>query len=108
MAKKHGIALQKQLKVDKSTCDTYQMGRSGKRLVGGVISPVSDSSAPRFVQKSADLMNSRMGAPPPPPPPYPSVGTGSYNWGKITRWVYTATHAGLFVKLTPTSPGTTG
>ena len=72
MTKKREIASQKQPAVDKSLFDTYQMGRDGERLADGVISPKNDASAPRIIQKSTDVANSRMAV----PPSYASVGSG--------------------------------
>ena len=101
MTRKHGISSQKQLKVDKSLFGTYQMDRGGKRLVEGAISPGKDSETPRPIQKSADVMNSRMAD----SPSYSSVCIGRRRGGKITRWVFTATHAMRFVKVDAEVPG---
>ena len=94
MSRKRGIASQKQLKVDKSLFDTYQMGRDGRKLIGGRASAEEDESRPCFIQKSADVMNSRLAQ----SPSYESVGTGRCSWDKITGWVFTSTHAKLFIK----------
>ena len=94
MSRKRGVASQKHLKVDKSLFDTHQMWRAGETLLGGRTATEEDESHPRFVQKSAEVMNSRMAE---------SHLTNPYvlgrrRWDKITRWAFAATHAKLFVK----------